>query len=118
MRNQYYVYIMANERPTLYIGITNDLIRRVYEHREHLVEGFTRRYGLTRLVYFEVADNPAAAIQREKQLKKWNRAWKLRQIREVNPNLEDLYETLIDPRAKPEDDGKLAARDDKARSSA
>jgi hypothetical protein len=57
-------------------------------------------------------------IQREKQLKKWNRAWKLRQIREVNPNLEDLYETLIDPRAKPEDDGKLAARDDKARSSA
>ena len=88
----FYVYILANKiGGTLYIGVTNDLIRRVAEHRLKVVEGFTGKYNVTRLVYFEQFDDPENAIKREKQLKKWNRAWKIRLIEENNPNWDDLY---------------------------
>jgi len=82
-----YVYILASGiGGTLYVGVTNDLVRRVYEHREKFVKGFTGKYNVTRLVYFEQFAEIAAAIQREKRIKKWNRAWKVRLIEEKNPN--------------------------------
>ena len=90
-----FVYILASRRNgTLYIGVTSNLLRRIWEHRHHLVEGFTRRYGVDALVYYEVFDNVPDAILREKQLKKWNRAWKLRLIESVNPKWCDLYDEL------------------------
>ena len=89
----YYVYILASKRNgTLYIGVTNDLLRRVSEHRSGLVEGFTRDHGIRHLVYFEQSPNVAAAITREKQLKKWNRQWKLRLIEQANPYWRDLFD--------------------------
>ncbi len=90
-----WVYIMTN-RPNgvLYTGVTSDLARRVYEHREGVVEGFTRRYGLKRLVWMEPHDDIRAAIQREKNIKHWSRAWKAQMIIEANPGWADLYETL------------------------
>ncbi len=90
-----YVYIMTN-RPNgiLYIGVTNDIVRRVWEHREGLLEGFTKRYGLKRLVWYEPHQLIAAAIQREKTMKHWPRAWKVRLILATNPDWTDLYETL------------------------
>jgi putative endonuclease len=92
---QYYVYILASRiGGTLYIGVTNDLIRRVYEHREKLADGFTKKYDVARLVYFEVHSEIEAAITREKQMKKWNRAWKVRLIEESNPNWNDLYSKI------------------------
>ena len=94
MRN-YCVYIMGNDRPTLYIGVTNNLIRRVYEHKHGLVEGFTKKYGLEKLLYFEVFDQIADAILREKQLKHWNREWKLNLIKVKNPTMKDLYSEII-----------------------
>jgi putative endonuclease len=95
MKN-YYVYIMANKRNgTLYIGVTNNLIKRVYEHKNNLVKGFTQKYQVYLLVYYEITPNIAAAIAREKQLKHWNRAWKLRLIEENNPDWKDLYNDLI-----------------------
>ena len=95
---QFYVYILASEiGGTLYIGVTNDLIRRTYEHRGKLVDGFTRHYGVDRLVYFECFDDPENAILREKQLKKWNRSWKIRLIEESNPNWTDLYPGIASP---------------------
>ena len=88
----YCVYILASKRNgTLYIGITNNLARRVYEHKEKLVKGFTQRYNVSMLVYYEVHGDVRAAIQREKQLKKWNRSWKLRLIEKYNPEWIDLY---------------------------
>jgi putative endonuclease len=88
----FYVYILASRiGGTLYIGVTNDLIRRVAEHRLKLAEGFTKKYGVARLVYFEQFDDIENAIKREKRLKKWNRAWKIRLIEEINPNWDDLY---------------------------
>ena len=88
----YYVYILASHiGGPLYIGVTNDLIRRVGEHKLKIVEGFTERYDVVKLVYFEQFDDPENAIKREKRLKKWNRAWKVRLIEEHNPNWEDLY---------------------------
>ena len=89
------VYIMTN-RPngTLYVGVTSDLARRVWEHREGVADGFTKRYGLKRLVYVEPYDDILAAIQREKNLKHWSRAWKVRLILEVNPSWDDLYDRL------------------------
>lgn len=91
------VYIMAS-RPngTLYIGVTSDLVRRVWEHRNDLVEGFTRRYGVHRLVFFELGGEMTEVIQREKQLKKWNRAWKILLIEEKNPEWRDLWSTIAD----------------------
>ena len=88
----YHVYILASRLGgTLYVGVTNNLARRVFEHREKLARGFTQKYGVSRLVYFEDFDEIGAAIQREKQLKRWNRAWKVKLIEERNPNWDDLY---------------------------
>jgi putative endonuclease len=90
------VYILASQRNgTLYTGVTSDLIKRVWEHKNDQTEGFTKKHGVHRLVYFEQHEDMSAAITREKQIKKWNRAWKLRLIEEKNPNWNDLYETLI-----------------------
>jgi putative endonuclease len=95
MKN-YYVYIVTNKpRGTLYIGMTNNLVRRVYEHRDGLIDGFTRKYNLKRLVYFEVFNRVEDAIHREKRLKKWNRQWKIELIEGVNPEWIDLYEQLV-----------------------
>ncbi len=90
-----WVYIMTN-RPngTLYLGVTNDIARRAWEHREGLAEGFTRRHGLKRLVYAERHDEITVAIQREKTMKHWPRAWKVNLILKQNPDWEDLAETL------------------------
>lgn len=83
MKENFFVYIIASrQRGTLYIGVTSDLIKRIYEHKNNLVKGFSKKYGVHRLVYYEIADNADAALLREKQLKKWNRAWKLRLIEE------------------------------------
>jgi putative endonuclease len=88
----FYVYILASRiGGTLYIGVTKDLIRRVAEHRLKSVRGFAGKYGVDRLVYFEQFDDAQNAIKREKQLKKYNRAWKIRLIEELNPNWDDLY---------------------------
>jgi putative endonuclease len=88
----FYVYILASKiGGTLYIGVTNDLIRRVAEHQSKAVEGFTRRYGVDRLVYFECFDDVENAIHREKRLKKWTRAWKIALIEKDNPDWNDLY---------------------------
>ncbi len=96
MRRQYYVYILASQRNgTLYIGMTNNLVRRVWEHRQGSVEGFTKKYKVDRLVYSECYDRPQDAIQREKRLKKWDRAWKIQLIESVNPDWKDQYETLM-----------------------
>ena len=90
-----YVYILTNQHnTTLYIGVTNDLVRRVYEHKQEFVEGFTKRYKLHKLVYFEQIPDILQAIAREKQIKHWNRRWKERLIREHNANWTDLYDTI------------------------
>jgi putative endonuclease len=92
---QYYVYILASDRNgTLYVGVTSDLRRRVFEHRNKIVEGFTKKYDISKLVYFDQTNDIESAIKREKQIKKWNRAWKLRLIEEQNPEWKDLSEIL------------------------
>jgi len=91
-----YVYIMTNRRDgTLYTGVTTNLPRRAYEHREGLIAGFTKRYGLKLLVYYEVFDDVLNAIQREKAIKHWPRAWKVRLIHGLNPDWTDLYGSLF-----------------------
>lgn len=90
----YYVYILSGDSGSLYIGVTNDLLRRVFEYREGQVPGFTQKYGIHRLVYYEETMDIHAAIQREKQLKKWNRAWKVNLIQEFNPQWKDLFEEI------------------------
>ena len=95
MPKLYFVYILASKRNgTLYIGVTNDLIRRVWEHREGVALGFTKKYGVTTLVYYEVFEEISAAIQRETRLKKWKRLWKIALIEKDNPRWLDLYETV------------------------
>ena len=90
------VYILASKRNgTLYTGVTSDLNKRIYEHKNNLVEGFTKKYDVHRLVYFEPCEDMVSAIAREKQIKKWNRQWKLRLIEEHNPEWRDLYEGLL-----------------------
>jgi putative endonuclease len=87
-----YVYILANRKyGTLSLGVTNNIIRRVHEHRTKVVGGFTARYGVDKLVWFEIYDNAISAISREKELKKWRRDWKIRLIEEQNPGWVDLY---------------------------
>ena len=96
MEKQFHIYILASKRNgTLYVGMTSDLIKRVWEHKNHLVDGFTKKYEVNKLVYFEEHDHPRQAIAREKQLKKWNRAWKIRLIEKSNPDWLDLYDGLL-----------------------
>ena len=88
----YYVYLLASKKHgTLYLGVTNNLVRRVYEHRTKAVPSFTSRYGVDKLVWFEIHATAEAAITREKELKKWRRDWKIRMIEESNPEWDDLY---------------------------
>ena len=94
MKN-YYVYILASEfNGTLYVGVTSDLIKRVWEHKHECISGFTKRYGVKTLVYYEVHDDIRQAIAREKQLKKWKRVWKTRLIEKENPRWLDLFSGL------------------------
>ncbi len=89
-------YILASKRNgTLYIGVTSDLVKRVWEHRNNIVEGFTKRYGVHQLVWFEMHEGMESAIEREKQLKEWKRKWKLELIESTNPNWKDLYSTIV-----------------------
>ena len=92
----YWVYILTNRRAgALYVDVTNDLVRRVYEHREGLVRGFTKRYQIMSLVYYESHDTPRAAIQREKNIKHWSREWKIDLILSMNPEWRDLYGEIV-----------------------
>ena len=92
----YYVYILTNKTDkVMYIGVTNDIVRRVYEHRNHMIDGFTAKYNVTKLVYVESAPDVRDAIQREKQLKGWTRAKKNALVETVNPKWEDLWETIL-----------------------
>ena len=94
--DSYYIYIMANKpNGTLYIGSTNNLVRRVYEHKSDLVVGFTKRYGIHQLVYYEESNDMELARLREKQMKKWNRQWKINRIIEMNPEWKDLYDSIL-----------------------
>jgi putative endonuclease len=95
---QFYVYILAS-RPggALYVGVTNDLVRRVYQHRQKMVPGHSKRFHIERLVYFEVYDSPELAIQREKYIKHWSRAWKTNLIGQMNPTWRDLYDDIAAP---------------------
>jgi putative endonuclease len=96
MAGPFYVYILASRNHgTLYIGVTNDIVRRVHEHKLKLVRGFSAKYGVDKLVYFEIFDDPTSAITREKQLKKWHRDWKLSLIESKNPGWVDLSATLV-----------------------
>jgi putative endonuclease len=91
----YYVYLLASgKHGTLYLGMTNDLVRRIYEHKAKVVRGFTSRYSVDRLVWFECCDDPGTAIAREKELKKWRRDWKIVLIEEGNPDWDDLYSAI------------------------
>ena len=95
MNNQYYVYLMSNSASTvLYTGVTNDLKRRVYQHKEKLVEGFTSKYNVDKLIYYEVCDSIEGAISREKQLKGWLRSKKNELVARSNPFWHDLYDEL------------------------
>jgi len=89
---QYYVYIMTNKSGTLYTGVTNELVRRVYEHKNHLVKGFTDKYNITKLVYYETTNDVRSAIEREKQIKGWLRKKKIDLIESTNPEWRDLSE--------------------------
>jgi putative endonuclease len=90
----YFVYIMTNKSKTLYTGVTNNLVRRVYEHKNKLIEGFTKKYNINKLVYFELFDNPGDAIKREKQIKGWLRKKKIDLIESMNPEWKDLSNGL------------------------
>jgi putative endonuclease len=103
MDRTYYVYILASQRNgTLYIGVTNNLLRRVRQHREGIAEGFTKKNGVKRLVHFEMFSDIHEAINRETRLKKWRRQWKIDLIQKENPLWDDLYEKLTAPAPLPE----------------
>jgi len=96
VNNQPAVYILASKRNgTLYIGVTSDLVKRIWEHKNNLVEGFTKRYGVHHLVWYELHERMESAIEREKRLKEWKRIWKLESIENSNPNWLDLYDTIV-----------------------
>ncbi len=91
-----YVYILASQKNgTLYVGVTSDLAKRIYEHKNDLIDGFSKKYNIHDLVYYEVHNEIEEAITREKQIKKWNRNWRLRLIEERNPGWKDLYDEII-----------------------
>ena len=101
--NQYYVYVMTSYRGTLYIGVTKDLTRRIYEHRLKLADGFTKRYNISKLVYYEATEDIKSAIAREKQIKGWLRSKKVALIESMNPYWEDLAEAWVpEPPASPD----------------
>ena len=92
----YWVYVLASKPGgTLYVGVTNNLVRRVYEHREDLADGFTKRYGIKTLVYFEAHETAPAALQRDKNIKHWSREWKIDLIVANNPGWRDLYQEIV-----------------------
>ena len=96
MNKQFFVYILASKRNgTLYAGVTSDLSGWVWQHKNKVAEGFTSKYGVGRLVYFEPHESAESAIQREKQIKKWNRVWKLKLIEQANPTWRDLYVEIL-----------------------
>jgi len=96
MHKQPAAYILASKRNgTLYVGVTSDLVKRIWEHRNNMVEGFTRRYDVHRLVWYELHESMESAIKREKRLKEWKRKWKLELIESANPNWDDLYHTIV-----------------------
>jgi len=93
---QGFVYIMSNKpKGTLYIGVTSNIIKRIYEHKNNFFEGFTSQYQLKNLVYYEIFDSIEEAIKREKQLKNWHREWKIELVSKKNPHWEDLYESIL-----------------------
>jgi putative endonuclease len=93
LTQSYYVYMLASRRRgTLYVGVTKDLVKRVWQHKQGLVEGFTKRYGIRTLVWYEQTESIESAIAREKQIKKWNRDWKIELIESGNPQWKDLHE--------------------------
>ena len=95
VNKQFYVYILANKRNgTLYTGITSNLTQRVWQHKNNIIEGFTQKYNVKTLVFYEVHDNVESAIAREKRIKKWRRAWKLQLIEKMNPQWNDLFEEI------------------------
>jgi putative endonuclease len=95
MKN-YYVYILTSKtNGTLYIGVTSDLVKRIHQHKNNMISGFTQKYQVHKLVYYESTNDVLAAITREKQIKKWNRQWKLRLINSINPSWRDLYPELL-----------------------
>lgn len=92
---KFYVYIMAKARnSTFYVGVTSNLAKRVYEHKNNSTDGFTQKYDIKTLVYYEIHDTAETAILREKRLKKWNRIWKMRLIENMNPEWNDLYDSI------------------------
>ncbi len=96
IKNQYYVYILASKRNSvLYIGVTSNLVKRIYEHKNSIIEGFSKKYNVHKLVYYEITNDIESATRREKQLKKWNRKWKLEIIEKNNPKWKDLYFEMI-----------------------
>jgi putative endonuclease len=96
MEKQFYVYILASDRNgTIYVGVTSNLVQRAWQHKEKLVEGFTKKYEVQKLVWYEQHENAESAIVREKRIKKWNRDWKIRLIEETNPYWNDLYSSIV-----------------------
>jgi len=96
MKKQPTVYILSSKRNgTLYVGVTSNLVKRIWEHKNNLVDGFTKRYGVHNLVWHEMHENMDSAIQREKRIKEWKRAWKIKLIESANPKWQDLYHSLI-----------------------
>jgi len=96
MEKQYYVYILASKKNgTLYVGVSNNLIKRVYEHKNNLISGFTQKYSVHNLVYYEIFNDVYEAITREKRMKKWKRQWKIELIRKFNPEWKDLYDEIL-----------------------
>lgn len=93
---QYYTYITVNKsNEVIYVGVTNDLIKRIYEHKNKVFDGFTKKYNVDKLVYYEIYNDIEEAIKREKQLKNWHREWKLNLIRGINPDFNDLYNEIV-----------------------
>lgn len=94
-QKKYYVYILAKARnSTFYVGVTSNLQKRIWEHKNETADGFTKKYGIKTLVYYEVFEDPENAIKREKRLKKWNRGWKMEIIEQMNPEWNDLYQEI------------------------
>ena len=96
MKKSYFVYILTNfEETTFYIGVTSNLQKRIWEHKNKIVKGFTEKYNVDRLVYFEQTEDVETALNREKQLKRWHRQWKINLIKKFNPEMKDLFESTV-----------------------